>query len=268
MKLKNIFIGFVALLLVACNGKNGPENANVSSSEFKTFEDSLSYSLGAQLGMNARKDSIHLKMDLYEKGYQAALDSSKLALADSTMNKVIGRLQEKIQSKQMAAQAAQEQKMTEKGKELSKTNAAFLAENKTKPGVKVSKTGLQYQILKEGSGRTALPDDLLKIKFTAQFSNGEVFDSMARDRAVDFPARGLFPGWDEAALLMKKGGKYKFVFPPEIAFRDRAAGPIPPNSVIIFNVELVDLQKAPAQGNVQVTPVPQGGQAPPPQPRK
>jgi FKBP-type peptidyl-prolyl cis-trans isomerase len=217
-----------------------------------------------QLGMNARRDSLKINPDIYEMGFIAARDSVNVLFPDSVVQGIYNKLQTQMQDRQMAAQMEAEKKLSAKANELAKTNPQFLADFKTKAGVKVTKSGLMYQVLKEGTGANVKPTDILKVKFVATFSNGEVFDSMAKNQAIDFPARGLFPGWDEASQLMKKGGKYKFVFPPEIAFRDKPAGPIPPNSVLIFDMELVDKQDNPVPGGMQVQPAPQQA---PPQPR-
>jgi FKBP-type peptidyl-prolyl cis-trans isomerase len=267
MKMRIFLLGLLTIVLVACDGKNGSAPESAEAAGIKTFDDSLSYALGTQLGMSARRDSLNINFDVYEKGFQAGKDSTNKVFTDSVLQVIYSKFQEKMQGRQMAAQQAAEQQLELKSKELAKTNVTFLAENKNKPGVKVTKSGLQYQVLKEGTGSNVKPTDILKVKFVASFSNGEVFDSMAKNQVIDFPARGLFPGWDEASQLMKKGGKYKFVFPPEIAFRDRAAGPIPPNSVIIFDMELIDKMDNPVPGGVNIQPAPPQQAPPPPQPR-
>lgn len=264
MKIRIFLLGLIAIVLVACNGKDSSMPATAKDAGMKTFEDSLSYALGVQMGTSVRRDSININMDVYEIGYRAGKDSLKLLMPDSVMQKVYGKLQEKMQQKQMAKEQEAEKLRAEKGKMLAQSNVQFLAENKTKPGVKVTKSGLQYQILKEGTGPNVKKTDIISIKYIAYFANGELFDSLARNQAVDFPASGLFQGWDEAVQYMKKGGKYKFVFPPEIAFRDRGAGPIPPNSVIIFEMEVVGVKDNPVPGGVQIQPAPQQA---PPQPR-
>ncbi|OGU56442.1 MAG: hypothetical protein A2X64_03255 [Ignavibacteria bacterium GWF2_33_9] len=244
MKFKIILLGIISFALISCSEDNGPAK-NV---DLKTFDDSASYALGVQLGMGSRRDSMNINLDIYNLGFQNGKDSTDLLLPDSTMQKVFETLQAKMQAKQMEAQDKAQKEMEEKGKALAISNKTFLAENKNKPGVKVTKSGLQYEVKKAGSGVKAQQADLLKVKFTASFANGEVFDTTAKNNAIDFPVVGLFPGWTEAATMMQKGGKYVFVFPPEIAFGDRPAGPIPPNSVIIFNVECVDVN---AGGNKQ-----------------
>lgn len=263
MKIRIFLLGLLTVILASCGG-NDSKPESVSDAGIKNFDDSLSYALGVQLGLSARRDSLNINTDIYAMGFKAGKDSSGFIFPDSVLQFIYGTLQNKMQEKQLVAQQEAEKQMAEKAKELAKTNSAFLAEFKKKPGVKATKSGLLYQVIKEGTGSNVKPSDILSVKFYASLSNGEVFDSMAKNQAIDFPARGLFPGWDEASQLMKKGGKYKFVFPPEIAFRDRAAGPIPPNSVIIFDMELIDKKDNPIPGGVQIQP---GAPQPPPQPR-
>lgn len=253
MKLVKYFSLLILFVFVACSLD---KKDVIKTMKFETFEDSLSYALGVQLGSNARRDSLKLNMDIYQKGYFDGRDSSKLILPDSVIGAVIGKLHRDLQEKQAIREQQFEQQRQEKAKELAKTNDQFLADYKNKPGVKISKSGLMWEVIKEGTGRTPTPEDILKIKFTVSFSNGEVFDSMAKNNAVEFPVRGLFPGWEEATQKMKVGGKYRFVFPPQLAFGSRGSGMIPPNAILIFDVELVDVKKFEMPPNMQIQPVP------------
>lgn len=257
MKIRLLIILATIPIIIGCNN-DGP--SMTGKPVFKTFEDSLSYALGVQLGMNTRRDSLNLNFDNYAKGYKAGKDSANIMFPDSIMSKVISQLQQKLQEKQAKQELQIEQQRQEKSKELEKTNDQFLADFKTKSGVKISKSGLMWEIIKEGTGQTPKPDDILKIKFIASFSNGEVFDSMAKNNPVEFPVRGLFPGWEEATRNMKVGGKYRFVFPPELAFGQRGSGPIPPNAIIIFEMELLDAKKVEMPANMQVQPLPPDAQ--------
>ena len=257
MKIKLLIFIAIIPFLIGCNNE-GP--SMTGKPEFKTFDDSLSYALGVQLGMNTRRDSLNLNFDNYAKGYKDGRDSANIIFPDSVMGMIIGRLQQKLQVKQMEQEQKFEQQRQEKSKELAKTNEQFLADFKQKPGVKISKSGLMWEVIKEGTGRTPKPEDILKIKFIASFSNGEVFDSMAKNNPVEFPVRGLFPGWEEATRQMKVGGKYRFVFPPNLAFGERGSGPIPPNAIIIFDVELLDAKKMEIPANMQIQPLPPDAQ--------
>lgn len=263
MKIRLILIMAILPILIGCNS----DKASLTGKpEFKNFDDSLSYALGVQLGLNTRRDSLNLNFENYAKGYKNGKDSTNIVFSDSVLGVVISRLQQRIQVRQMELEQKFEQERQEKSKELSKTNDQFLADFKSRPGTKISKTGLMWQVLQEGKGPTPKPEDILKIKFIASFSNGEVFDSMAKNNPIEFPVRGLFPGWEEATRQMKVGGKYRFVFPPELAFGPRGSGPIPPNAIIIFEVELIETKKMEMPANMQIQPLPPDAQPVPNQP--
>ena len=259
MKRISLTLVFCALLLIGCN-ENGPADSKQTGKvEFKTFEDSLSYVLGMQTGEQTKRDSLKLNLDLFSRGFSDAIDTTKKrVLNDSSVNLVFGKFQTIMQDRQAKQMAQMEAQQKAKAAELQKLTATFLADNKKKNGVKETSSGLQYQVIKEGTGRVITPNDVIKMKFVASFATGEVFDSTAKHNAIQFPAQRVFPGWDEAAKLMKIGGKYKFVFPPKLAFGDKGSGPIPPNAIIIFDVEVLDAQPMPQmpQG-MQIQPQPQ-----------
>jgi len=258
MKKTAVLLVFFAIMLVSCN-ENKPTNQNQSGKvELKNFDDSLSYVLGLQTGEQTKRDSINLNFEIFSRGFNDAKDSSKHVLHDSDLAIIYGKFQTILQEKQMAQMAQMEEQQKAKAAELAKLTANFLSENKKKTGVKETKSGMQYEIIKQGTGRSIKPDDIINMKFVASFPTGEVFDSTAKYTPIQFPASRVFPGWDEAALLMKVGGKYKFVFPPKLAFGDKGSGPIPPNAIIIFDVEVLDAQTMPQtpQG-VQIQPQPQ-----------
>lgn len=251
---------FASLLIFGCDSKDSVPQDGSGKAKFSTFEDSLSYALGLQLGGYARRDSLKLNFAYYEKGYKDAMDSSNIALPDSAIQIVMAKLQEQAQIRQMQNEEKAMKEREAKSKEIAATANKFFEDFKVKPGVKTTKSGLMYQVIKAGSGATPNVDDVLTLKFVASFTNGEVFDSMAKNNPVQFPVRGLFPGWEEAARLMKVGGKYKFVFPANLAFGDKGSGPIPPNAPIIFELELIDSKKIEMPAGMQMQPPPQQGQ--------
>ena len=259
MKKLSLSLVFCALFLIGCN-QNGPtNNKQTGKVEFKTFEDSLSYVLGLQTGEQTKRDSLKLNLDLFTRGFNDAQDTTqKRAFADSTVSMVFGKFQTIMQARQSNQMAQVEAQQKAKAAELQKLTATFLVDNKKKSGVRETASGLQYQVIKEGTGRAITPNDLIKMKFVASFATGEVFDSTAKYNAIQFPAQRVLPGWDEAAKMMKIGGKYKFVFPPKLAFGDKGSGPIPPNAIIIFDVEVLDAEPMPQmpQG-MQIQPQPQ-----------
>lgn len=121
----------------------------------------------------------------------------------------------------------------------------FLAANKKKEGVKTTDSGLQYQVITAGKGASPMKTSVVKVHYHGTLTSGKVFDSSVdRGKPTEFPVNRVIPGWTEALQLMKVGDKWKLFIPSELAYRDRARGPvIGPNSVPIFEVELLDIVK-------------------------
>ena len=120
----------------------------------------------------------------------------------------------------------------------------FLAENAKKEGVVTTKSGLQYQILKNGSGRKPSRDDVVRVHYEGKLLNGNVFDSsIARNEPAEFPLGQVIPGWTEGVQLMPVGAKYRFFIPAALAYGEHGAGnAVPPHSTLIFDVELLDIK--------------------------
>lgn len=122
----------------------------------------------------------------------------------------------------------------------------FLEENKTKEGVKVTPSGLQYKVIKEGTGASPKATDVVSVNYEGRHINGEVFDAsrLHGGAPATFPLNQVIPGWTEGVQLMKEGGKYTFYIPSELAYGTRGApGAIGPDEVLIFDVELVSIKK-------------------------
>ncbi|NTW25815.1 MAG: FKBP-type peptidyl-prolyl cis-trans isomerase, partial [Lentimicrobium sp.] len=121
---------------------------------------------------------------------------------------------------------------------------AFLADNKTKEGVVALPSGLQYKVIKEGEGENPKPEDVVEVHYTGTLTDGTVFDSsVERGEPIKFPLNGVIPGWTEGVQLMKPGAKYMFYIPSALGYGDKGAGPIPGGSVLIFEVELLSIEK-------------------------
>ena len=130
---------------------------------------------------------------------------------------------------------------------MAQTPADFLAANGKRSGVVTTASGLQYEVLKAGKGTRPTGGDLTLITYTGKLVSGEVFDSSAKNGGpVPMPVAGVIPGFSEALQLMPKNSEYRFWIPPALGYGERSAGPIPPNSVLVFDVGLVDFQPMPA----------------------
>ncbi|WCT72336.1 FKBP-type peptidyl-prolyl cis-trans isomerase [Sphingomonas naphthae] len=136
---------------------------------------------------------------------------------------------------------------TSKAVAMAQTPADFLAENGKRSGVVTTASGLQYEVLKPGKGPKPTAGDVALITYDGKLVSGETFDSSAKNGGpVPMPVSGVIPGFSEALQLMQADGKYRFWIPPALGYGDRAAGPIPANSVLVFDVGLIGFQPMPA----------------------
>jgi FKBP-type peptidyl-prolyl cis-trans isomerase FklB len=122
-------------------------------------------------------------------------------------------------------------------------NSAFLAQNKAKDGVQVTSSGLQYRVLREGTGKQPSATDTVRVHYRGRLVDGTVFDSSyKRGQPAEFPLNAVIPGWTEGVQLMREGAKYEFVIPAPLAYGAKGAGDvIPPGATLIFEVELLEV---------------------------
>jgi FKBP-type peptidyl-prolyl cis-trans isomerase FklB len=210
-------------------------------SALKDPKDKVSYSIGLDIGSTLKKQNIDVNMDTLFAGLKDAITGAKPQLTEEQMKETMTNFSKELRDKQMAAMQEATQKNAAAGQK-------FLAENKTKPGVKTTASGLQYKVLKEGTGPSPKETDTVVTNYRGTLINGTEFDSSyKRNEPVTFPVNGVIKGWTEALQLMKKGSKYQLFVPAELAYGPRGAGQdIGPNETLIFEVELVDIKPASA----------------------
>jgi FKBP-type peptidyl-prolyl cis-trans isomerase FklB len=153
------------------------------------------------------------------------------------MRETLNAFQKQTMSKMEAKQKVDGEKNVKEGE-------AFLAANGKKDGVKTLASGLQYKVIKTGTGKTPKATDTVKVHYHGTLTDGTVFDSsVERGEPATFPVNGVIPGWIEALQLMKEGDKWQLVIPPKLAYGERGAGgKIGPNSVLVFDVELLSIE--------------------------
>ena len=216
------------VLLSGCN--SGSRNVSLDNEA-----DSLSYSLGYQNGQfMAESGMYYIDPEAVKAGLAAALNKQDSKLSDAEMKQAIQKFQVK------ARQNAQQKKM-EEGQSNQKKGEAFLEENKNKEGVQVTESGLQYKVLKEGSGESPGEGDEVRVDYEGTLIDGTVFDSSyERGEPATFPLNRVIPGWTEGLQLMKEGAKYQFVIPGDLAYGQNPPprSPIGANETLIFEVEL------------------------------
>ena len=214
-----------------------PAEQSQGNSAFKTQKDKVSYAIGMNIGRNLHRQSIDVDPAILMQGLQATLTDGKTLLTEQEAQAVLMELQTEARKKQ-------EEKMQQAGEANQKEGEAFLAANKAKPGIVTLPSGLQYKILKEGTGPKPSATDTVSCNYRGTLINGTEFDSSyKRGEPTSFPVNGVIKGWTEALQLMPVGSKWQLFIPSDLAYGVRGAGSeIAPNSTLIFEVELVSIQ--------------------------
>ncbi|PYJ24164.1 MAG: peptidylprolyl isomerase [Verrucomicrobia bacterium] len=237
--MKHLILIFSASLLAL------PLFGQEKSIQLKDQKDKVSYSIGMNIGFNLNRQNVQINPEALTAGMKDAI-AGKPQLNPDQVKEIM---------------AAFEKDMEQKQKEAGAKNAAegtkFLEENKKKEGVKTTASGLQYKAIKDGTGAQPKATDTVTVNYRGTTISGTEFDSSyKRGQPATFPLNGVIKGWTEGLQLMKVGSKYQFVIPPNLAYGERAVGPdIPPNSTLIFEVELMDA-KPPAAGASPAAPAP------------
>ena len=200
---------------------------------FKTTKEKASYALGLNIGKQLRQNNAEIDPEIYMKALKDAMSGGKLLMSDEQVRETLMAFQRELQTKTQ-----------EKNR---KDGEVFLAENKKKPGVVTTASGLQYKIETKGTGKTPTSNDTVVCHYRGTLINGEEFDSSyKRNEPQSFPVTGVIKGWTEALLMMPVGSKWKLAIPPEIAYGERGRPGIPPNSTLLFDIELISI-KDPSQ---------------------
>jgi FKBP-type peptidyl-prolyl cis-trans isomerase len=225
MKIVAKTLGFMAALsiFIGCD-----KPAKVESEQQK-----VSYIIGQQIGRDMRNRSVEVDVDALALGLKEALKGKEDRFKPEEIQAVMSKFQESMMKKAMA-QSEQQKKAGEE----------YLAKNKEKPGVKTTASGLQYEVITEGKGKSPKKTDKVQVHYTGTLIDGTKFDSSHDhgDKPAEFPVGGVIPGWTEALLLMKEGGKMKLAIPSDLGYGPGGNPPrIPPHSVLVFDVELIKI---------------------------
>ncbi len=200
----------------------------------KNQKDKVSYIIGMDVGNNLKKQSVSVNPKILAKGIEDALSGAKPLLTE-----------QEVQETMMAFQKEMMAKQAEVAKKNKTEGEAFLAENKKKEGVKTLPSGLQYKVIKAGTGKKPKPSDTVTVNYRGTLINGTEFDSSyKRGQPATFQVSGVIPGWTEALQLMEQGAKWQLFVPSNLAYGERGAGgQIGPNATLIFEVELISIQE-------------------------
>ncbi|HWY06383.1 MAG TPA: FKBP-type peptidyl-prolyl cis-trans isomerase [Candidatus Acidoferrales bacterium] len=208
----------------------------------KTPSQKASYAIGMNIGKNLKRDSVEIDPAVLFRGLKDALAGNKLLLTDEEAKAALTALQTELRAKEEAKTKAA-------AVENKKTGEAFLAANKTKEGIVTLPSGLQYKIIKEGTGPKPMADDTVLCHYRGTLVDNTEFDSSyKRGEPLKIPVGGVIKGWTEAIQLMPVGSKWQLFIPSDLAYGDRGApgSPIGPNSALIFDVELISIEPKPA----------------------
>ncbi len=211
-----------------------------ADTQLKDQKDKVSYSIGLDIGTTLKRQLIDVNVDILNQGLKDGLSGAKPLMNEEQVKETMSTFQKDMMAKQAAARKAAGEKNAADGKK-------FLEENKSKEGVKTTKSGLQYKVLKEGTGASPKETDTVKVNYRGTTVDGTEFDSSyKRGQPATFPVNRVIKGWTEGLQLMKPGAKYQFFIPADLAYGERGAGPeIGPNSTLIFDVELLETNPSP-----------------------
>lgn len=206
--------------------------------EFKSNKEKVSYAIGMNVARQFQQQGLDLDVDKFALGVAAVLKGLDPALSAEEIQKAFETFE--------AEQAAERKKLGETNLAAAKK---FLEENGKKPGIKTTKSGLQYQVLKEGTGATPTSDNTVSTHYRGKLLSGKIFDESYKedtptgaDKPVSFGVTQVISGWTEALQLMKEGAKYRLFIKPELAYGENGPGSIGPNSLLIFDIELLGIK--------------------------
>lgn len=248
--MKSIYkLSLVALAVIglsACNKEEKTESVGANV-ELTTEAQKEAYSVGASIGRYMsghikEQEELGLPVDrtLIVTGFTNGLND-QLKLTEEDMQTILQSLDKKLNDKRQEQATAISAKNIEDGKK-------YLEENKAKPGVVTTESGLQYEVLTPATGEKPAAEDTVEVDYVGTLLDGTEFDSSyKRGETAKFPLNRVIPGWTEGVQLMPVGAKFKFVIPSGLAYGDRDTGTIPPNSTLIFEVELKSVEKASAE---------------------
>ena len=224
------------LVIILCMALAASPAIAGEKKELKTQKDKVSYAIGLDMGNNLKKMELDVDPDVLASAIKDVLSGSKHQMTDQEAKETLMALQKDLQAKQLERNKT----IGEKNK---KDGDAFLAKNKKLEGVKTLPSGLQYKVITEGKGKSPKASDTVSVNYAGTLIDGTEFDSSyKRGQPATFPVGGVIKGWIEALQLMKEGSKWKLVIPADLAYGEQGRPGIPPNSVLIFEVELVSIK--------------------------
>ncbi|MBW7676901.1 FKBP-type peptidyl-prolyl cis-trans isomerase [Chryseobacterium chendengshani] len=234
MKKQTIALFCIAIFSISCAQKS---DTQVDSKY--TDDQKASYYIGLSIAQNMKQEGFKVDADLLARAIKEEMDGTKKLMPAEEMTAFMQDFMQKQNEKKQSAVVLQAGENKKKGLD-------FLAKNKNNPKVKTTASGLQYEVLQEGDGKTKpKATDVVQVKYTGKLMDGTVFDSTDKNGGtpMDINLSSVIKGWTEGIQLMSKGSKYRFYIPSDLGYGDHGAGgAIPPGATIIFDVELVNIK--------------------------
>lgn len=242
MKMKSVaamLIGMSMSTFVAASAAVPAAETNGKPASLSNDKDKLSYSIGADLGVNFKKQGIDINPAMMALGLQDGATGNKLLLTEDQMKDVLNKFQKDLISKRSAEFNKQAEENKAKGD-------AFLNQNKSKAGIVSLPSGLQYKIVNAGNGAKPAKEDSVTVEYTGQLIDGQVFDSTDKaGKPATFKVSQVIPGWTEALQLMPTGSTWEVYVPANLAYGPRnIGGSIGPNETLIFKIHLISVKKS------------------------
>jgi FKBP-type peptidyl-prolyl cis-trans isomerase len=238
--LRLLAVAAAAVLVSACN--SAPSTAETAPATLDTDAQKFGYAIGVDLGTSLAPVKSDVDIAALKAGLDDAFNGREPKLDEAARDAVKNTVAQNMQARQASERAQAAQAATAKGE-------AFLKENGAREGVTTTESGLQYEVLAAGEGAKPSAADSVTVHYKGTLIDGTEFDSSyARGEPVSFPLANVIPGWTEGVQLMSPGAKYKFVIPSALAYGERGAGNrIGPNETLVFEVELLSIEKAKAE---------------------
>jgi FKBP-type peptidyl-prolyl cis-trans isomerase FklB len=208
------------------------------TNSFPDEKSKVSYAIGMNVGTNLKRRDIEIDVDQFMEGVKNSIGIGTAKMTDQEVSEALSQFGQQMMAKQ-------QEKMRRQGETNKAAGQAFLEANKSKPGVITTTNGLQYKVITEGSGDSPGPEDTVTVNYRGTLIDGTEFDSSEKaGHPVTLRVNGVIRGWTEALTQMKPGAKWQLFIPSDLAYGERGSPPrIGPNSALIFDVELVSVQK-------------------------